>query len=245
MDFQFYAERPQHIVGDVLMLPQKGSTSGGSKRPLNSWAILRGEPSRGEGYSVLFDAPYSWTLDGIARLADEGRPPRALVLSHRNTAGSGDAFETILSRFDVPVMLHPSDAAHDEARESGIDFVDPTGSTLLEKAGLECIHVPGHTAGSIMLYLAEQGGILLAGDAAVGPGPEQNPDEPVLQRPKMSAEAERTFVPAWHRAAASLPIAAVLPLHGRPWLASEVGEARFATLLAEVSSGAAMDPSRT
>ena len=50
---EFYADRTQPLVGPVVMLPQRGSATGGSKRPLNSFAILR------EDYSILFDAPFS------------------------------------------------------------------------------------------------------------------------------------------------------------------------------------------
>ena len=80
---QFYAPKTQVIVDNIVMLPQKGSASGGTHRPLNSFALLF------DDHSLLFDAPYSWTLDGIRDLAQQGKPPRALILSHRNTAGSG------------------------------------------------------------------------------------------------------------------------------------------------------------
>ena len=238
---QFYSPDTQPILGPVHLLPQAGSTSGGSKRPLNSFAILR------EGRSILFDAAFSWTIDGIAALADGGHPPVALVLSHRNTVGSADALDEIRTRFDVPVMLHPADAAHEEAASSGIDFVDPMHSAALDEAGLTRMHVPGHTDGSVMLWMEDEGGILLAGDCAVGPGPEQGGDDPDapprLQRPKMADEDERRFVPAWHAALASHRVAAILPLHGRCYLASDVGEAAFATLQANVTTGEPMDPS--
>ena len=238
---QFYSPDVQHVLGPVHMLPQKGSTSGGSNRPMNSFAILR------EGRSILFDAAFSWTVDAIARLADDGHPPAALVLSHRNVVGSADALDEIAARFDVPVLLHPADAAHDEASSAGVDFVDPTHAAPLDEAGIVRMHVPGHTAGSIMLWIEDEGGILLAGDCAVGPGPEQGGDDPdagpSLQRPKMGEGDERAFVPAWHAAVASHPVAAILPLHGRWYLKDEVGDAAFATLQANVTTGEPMDPS--
>ena len=238
---KFYSPDAQGVLGPVRMLPQKGSSSGGSKRPMNSYAILR------EGRSILFDAAFSWTVDGIARLADDGRPPAALVLSHRNVVGSADALDEVRARFDVPVFLHPADAAHEEAASAGIEFADPMHSDLLGGAGITAMHVPGHTAGSVMLWIEDAGGVLLAGDCAVGPGPEQGGDdpdhEPRLQRPKMDEEAERAFIPAWHAAVASHPVAAILPLHGRWYRKDEVGDAVFATLQAGVTTGEPMDPS--
>ena len=235
---EFYSPTAQRVAGPVVMLPQKGSASGGSKRPLNSFAVLR------EGRSVLFDAPYSWVLDGIQALADEGHPPAALVLSHRNTAGSGDAFEEIARRFGAPVLLHPADQGHPEARGTGVAFSDPTASPVLAEAGIEVVAIPGHTEGSIMLYLADEGGILLAGDSAVGPGPEQSDRTPRLERP-VGADEDARFLDTWRDFVARLPLAAVLPLHGECYLRSETGEEAFEAILANIWRGEPMNPSRT
>ncbi len=234
----FYSPDTRPILGPVVMLPQRGSTSGGSKRPMNSFAILR------EGRSILFDAAFSWTRDGIRRLADEGHPPAALVLSHADVVGSADALDEILADHGIPVMLHPLDAELERVAKGGREYVDPMHSELLDAAGIVRMHVPGHSPGSTMLWIEDEGGILLAGDCAVGPGPEQGaPDvEPRLQRPKMNEEQERMFVPAWHRAVASHPVAAILPLHGQCYLRADVGEAVFATLQSNVTTGDPMDP---
>lgn len=236
----FYSSDRQLIVGPVYLLPQAGSDIGGSRRPLNSYAILR------DGYSILFDAGYPWALDGIARFAEEGYPPHALVLSHRDTARAADALDTIRSTYDIPILLNPLDANDTEVHATGIAFQDPVTAPVLREANIDCLPLPGHTPGSIMLYLENEGGIVLTGDCAVGPGPEQGagePDaEPQLQRTLMSEEDERVFIPAWHKAMASLPVAAVLPLHGQCYLLSETGDARFATLLSNVTTGVPMDP---
>ena len=150
MPIEFYASRRLHVIGPIHMLPQKGSVSGGSKRPLNSWAVLR------EGYSVLFDAPFSWVMDGVQGLADDGHPPLAYVLSHRDLAASGDAFDALASEFGASILLHPDDQTTDKAKAAGVSWGDPTsgqGAEILRDAGLELIHVPGHSPGSIMLYL--------------------------------------------------------------------------------------------
>lgn len=234
---QFYSPDSQPILGPIVLLPQKGSVSGGSKRPLNSFAVLR------DGYSILFDAPVSWALDGIARLADGGRPPRALVLSHRNLCSSGDAFAEIVERYGCPVLLHPADQTHPEAGEAGVAFGDPTTDPVLADAGVEAVHVPGHTDGSIVLHLADEGGIVLAGDCAVGPGPEQSDRTRRLERPLGAADGS-DFVESWKGIVERLPIAAVLPLHGEGYLRRDVGDEAFDRIVRNIWAGEPMDPRR-
>ena len=233
---EFYADRTQPLIGPVVMLPQAGSATGGSKRPLNSYAVLR------DGYSVLFDAPFSWVVDGVQRLADDGHPPLACVLSHRDLAASGDAFADLASEFGVSILLHPDDQATVAAKEADVAWGDPTtgqGAAILADADLELIHIPGHSPGSVMLYLADDGGVVLAGDSAVGPGPEQADQTPRLQRP-IKADEDPRFIETWRRTISRLPIAAVLPLHGQGYHARDHDD--FAGVVANNWRGEPMDP---
>ena len=203
----FYASENQTLYDDLIMLPQKGATSGGSGRPPNSFAVLFRD------YSVLFDAPYSWTLAGIKELTDRGYPPKVLVLSHRNVAGQGDAYEALQEDYDLPILLHPDDASHPEAKRAGVDFGSPVGNKVLEDSGLEVIPFPGHTTGSVMLYWPRRGGVLLAGDCAVGPGPRQDQEPPRLERsPGPTEEMSDQLARAWRTF--SKPLRTVCPLHG-------------------------------
>ena len=60
------------------------------------------------------------------------------------------------------------------------------------------LHFPGHTEGSIVLYWGEHGGVVLAGDSAVAPGPQQGLDSPRLVRPPaMNAEADGNLRELW------------------------------------------------
>ena len=147
MAIDFYSPHRQHVIGPVWMLPQKGSVSGGSKRPLNSYAILR------DGVSVLFDAPFSWVMDDVRSLADE-HAPLAMAISHRDLAASGDAFDVFAAEFGAPILLHPDDAATPKARDAAVPWDDPTSAenaAILREVGAELIHVPGHSPGSTML----------------------------------------------------------------------------------------------
>ncbi len=85
----FFSPESQYLHNDLVLLPQEGAQTGGTGRPPNSYALLF------DGYSVLFDAPFSYLLDGVGELAKRSRPPGALVLSHRDLVGQGDAFETL------------------------------------------------------------------------------------------------------------------------------------------------------
>lgn len=232
---EFYSEEIQKAVGPVVMLPQKGSVSGGSKRPLNSWAIVR--PNR----SILFDAPFSWTMDGIRRLAADGHGPAAMVLSHRDLGGSGDAFTSFVEEFRAPIMVHAGDRAGVE-NKAGVMLEGVETAPALDAAGVEVIHIPGHTPGSIMLWIEDEGGILLAGDSAVGPGPEQEDQSPRLQRP-VGADEDPRFAETWQQVLADRPLAAVLPLHGRYYTRADEGDEAFEAMIRNIWEGPPMDPS--
>lgn len=200
----FFAPDPQYLHDDLVLLPQEGAQTGGTGRPPNSYALLFG------GYSVLFDVPFSYLLDGVDELAKRGHPPGALVLSHRDLVGQGDAFETLQNTYDLSVLLHPED-------DTGGAFSDPTDNALLKEAGLEVIHFPGHTSGSIMLYRRERGGVLLAGDSAVAPGPRQDRQPPRLERPLGPTQAMTDGLAERWRSF-DKPLRTICPLHGVPYV---------------------------
>ncbi|KIT18231.1 hypothetical protein [Jannaschia aquimarina] len=238
MPIQFYAPDPQRVTDRVTMLPQEGSISGGSKRPLNSYAI---RVNGGDGpRTILMDAPFSWLMDDLrARHAEA--PILAHVLSHSDLAASGDAFADQDAAFSAPVLLHPADR-NDDARALSVELHDPMGHPAL--ADVEAIHMPGHTPGSVMLHLAGER-TLLTGDSAVGPGPEQEATPPRLQRPKMAPDDEAVFCDAISQLLDRLPtLEAVLPLHGAWYRRNEIGDAAFDGALEAISEGEPMDPSK-
>ena len=235
---EFYSERSQHVHGPVMLLPQKGSFTGGSGRPMNSYAILRTHGC------ILFDAPFSWIMDTIEQYIGMECAPRAIVLSHRDLAGSGDAFEQIVEHYELPILIHPADRHDKKARHLNVPLDDVTsgeGARELERAEIEMIHIPGHSPGSIMLYVPDEGGVLLAGDSAVGPGPEQDDQSPRLQRP-IGADEDERFIATWKEVVDTRPIAAVLPLHGAYYRREDLGEEAFARVVANIWEGEPMDP---
>lgn len=240
MPIEFYAREIQPVLGPVFMLPQRGSVSGGSNRPMNSYAIQTSPAGRRE--TVLLDAPFSWTMEGVRAMA-RSAPISAHVLSHRDLLFSGDAFEQMDRSFDAPFLLHPDDLTDDEAKDVGVELHDPTDHKLITEAGLDVIHMPGHTPGSILIFHSKEG-ILLTGDSAVGPGPEQEASEPTLQRPKMEEDATAEFIDAFERLMDLLPpLQAVLPLHGAWYCRKEIGSEAFERAIANIWQGDPMDPS--
>ncbi len=240
MSIRFYSAEMQPVAGPVRMLPQEGSISGGTKRPLNSYAIEIAGHTGPE--TVLFDAPFGWVMDALDRL-HRTSPIAAHVLSHRDVAASADSFETQVERFAAPFLLHPADQAEPGPSRLSVPLGDPRQSDVLARAGIEIIHMPGHSPGSVMLHLPAHR-ILLAGDCAVGPGPEQEPDPPRLERPKMGEDEDVIFCDAFAQLIDRLPsLAAVLPLHGAWYLRSELGDAAFEHALENICEGAPMDPS--
>ena len=94
-------------------------------------------------------------------MSDGGYSPAALVLSHRHVVGLGDAIGDLSTEFKIPVLLHPIDAAREQAMDSGIRFENPVGHPILGEFGVEALLFPGQTAGSVVLYAAKHGGVLL------------------------------------------------------------------------------------
>ncbi|WP_299414767.1 MBL fold metallo-hydrolase [uncultured Sulfitobacter sp.] len=235
---EFFAPHVRPIIGPVVMLPQKGAVTGGSKRPPNSYAIS------GSTGTLLFDAVFSWNLDAIEAMISTAHPPLALVLSHRHLVSSGDAFHEIKEHYELPVLLHPDDHTCPSMSRLPMAVGDPTGGKgleILQGVGAQLIHIPGHTAGSIMLYLPQKGGILLTGDAAVGPGPIQPDQTPRLERP-IGADTDPCFIPIWKEVVGSLPIAAILPLHGAYYLRCDLGSDVFDAIVENIWKGHPMDP---
>ena len=204
---QFYNPRSLSIVEGLIKLPQFGSSSGGTQRPLNSFALCFGDRC------VLFDAPVSNALPGIAKLRREGIRPVACVLSHADIAASGDAFDE-LARMQIPLLLHPLDQTDPRAARLSLAWGDPMTDASLADLPLEIIHWPGHSPGLVMLYTPQSGGILLTGDATVAPGPMQ-PDHtpPLVRTPAPTPEQDAQVVARW-REFEREPLRTLAPLHG-------------------------------
>ena len=204
---------PHTLYDDLILLPHDEPFARRNGRSANCYALL------GEAQSVLVDGGFADLLPAARDLADRGYPPTAILLTHRHVAAQGDAFGTFVRQFRTTLLLHPVEAQHPQARQTGHRFEDPMTPDILQHFGLgdaEVLFFPGHTEGHIMVYRRSHGGVLLTGDCAMGPRFDraQDADEgAVLVRPPLQLmvddEQLRRNWEAFDR-----PVATVGPYHG-------------------------------
>jgi glyoxylase-like metal-dependent hydrolase (beta-lactamase superfamily II) len=174
----------------------------------NTYALLNG------GRMLLVDTNISSLLPFVRQLSDDGFSPSALVITHRHVVGLGDALNDLKTEFKIPLLLHPIDARHKQALAASIPFDTPIGHRVLSEFGFEALLFPGQTAGSIMLYSTNNGGLLLTGDSAMGTTADQAKAglerliRPPIETSIDDAELRRQWL-AFDR-----PFATVLPFHG-------------------------------
>lgn len=73
----------------------------------------------------------------------------------------------MINEFPIPVLLHPIDAHHRQARSSNIQYENPIDHPILKELDLEALLFPGHTEGHIVLYSHNDSGLLFSGDTAM------------------------------------------------------------------------------
>ena len=142
-------------VSDVIASLSKAGFS------MNSFALLS------PGEALFVDAPFDHLEDSISQLADAGYRPAGMLLSHEHIVAWDRMLNRFQARYDVPILLHPIDAASPRAVRSRLKFVDPTKCPILGRFGVEAIHFPGHSPGSVVFYRSRDG-LLLTGESAVG-----------------------------------------------------------------------------
>lgn len=174
----------------------------------NTYAVLH------NGRSLLVDVSFSGLVPFVRQLVSRGFPPAGLVITHRHVAGTGDSVREIANEFKIPVLLHPIDAHHPQARVARVSYENPIGHPLLAEFGVEAIFFPGHTEGHIVLYGAGNGGFLITGDAAMGPTAGQSASgvERVIRPPAQLSTDDAELRKHW--LTFNHPVATILPYHG-------------------------------
>ncbi len=140
--------------------------------------------SRATSDSILVDAP-----DEPAALlkALEGSHPRYIVITHNHPDHTG-ALEELKSVLNIPVAVHPFDAAGLPVKAD--IMLNNTDYVNFGDVRAEVIHTPGHTAGSICLKI---GDVLLSGDT-IFPGGPGHTDTPYEFKAIISSLVSRIFV---------------------------------------------------
>ena len=200
------------IQPDIALIEYSDAGAEEAHISTNTYALLNA------GRMLLLDTNVSSLLPFVRHLYDEGYSPAALVISHRHVVGLGDAIGNISTEFKIPVLLHPIDARHQQALESGIQFENPVGHPILGEFGFEALLFPGQTAGSIVLYTTKHRGVLLTGDSATGTNANQAKAgvERLVRPPIETSVDDAELREQW--LAFDKPVATVLPFHGTGYI---------------------------
>jgi glyoxylase-like metal-dependent hydrolase (beta-lactamase superfamily II) len=197
-----------HLRSDIVLIEYSDPGAEAAHISTNTYALLNA------GRMLLVDTNVSSLLPFVRQLSDDGFSPAALVISHRHVVGLGDAIGNLAEEFKIPLLLHPIDAGHQQALAAGAIFENPIGHPVLDQFGFEALLFPGQTAGSIMLYSTNNGGLLLTGDSAMGTTADQAKAglerliRPPIETSVDDAELRRQWL-AFDR-----PVTTVLPFHG-------------------------------
>ena len=197
-----------HLRPDIVLTEYSDPGAEEAHLSTNTYALLN------VGRMLLVDTNVSSLLPFVRQLSDDGFSPAALVITHRHVVGLGDALSDLKTEFKIPLLLHPIDAKHKQALAAGLPFENPVGHPVLRDFGFDALLFPGQTAGSIMLYSTNNGGLLLTGDSAMGSTADQAKDglerliRPPIETSVDDAELRRQWL-AFDR-----PVATVLPFHG-------------------------------
>jgi len=201
-----------HLRPDIVLIEHSDPGAEDVHLSTNTYALLNA------GRMLLVDTNVSLLLPFVRQLSDDGFSPAALVITHRHVVALGDALSDLKTEFKISLLLHPIDAKHKQAVAAGIPFENPIGHEVLSEFGFEALLFPGQTAGSIMLYSINNGGILLTGDSASGTSADQAKAglehliRPPIDTSVDDAELRRRWL-AFDR-----PVATVLPFHGTGYI---------------------------
>ncbi len=197
------------LQDNLFVLPHYEAEALAHGLPANAYALLSGPNA------ILVDAVFADIVPGLQTLISKGCRPVALVLTHRHVAAQADLLPEIARTFHIPVFLHPIDAAHPQAKQTGFPYSDPAGASLFADLGIEIRLFPGHTEGHVALYTKQAGGLLIAGDCAVGPTIAEAADRWTLVRPPVFLNVDDDELrQAWE--GLSLPVSAIVTYHGVP-----------------------------
>jgi glyoxylase-like metal-dependent hydrolase (beta-lactamase superfamily II) len=203
-----YEPQMTRLCADIMLIEHSNPGAERLHISTNTYALLNA------GRMLLVDTGDSSLLPFVKRLSDEGFSPAAAVILHRHIVGSGDALADLSTQFKIPLLLHPLDARHPQAKDSGLHFENPIVHRVLKEFGFEALLFPGQTAGSIMLYSTTGGGVLLTGDSACGTSVDQAKAglERLVRPPIQTSEDDGELRRQWQ--AFRRPVTTVLPYHG-------------------------------
>ncbi len=142
---------------------------------------------------LFFVDPIPLADDALAELT-AAASPAGIVLTNANHARAAEAYRR---RFGLPVCIHPEATA---GVGVAADATLPVNGGPVFGGAFEAIPLPGAAPGEIALYRAENGGLLVIGDAVINlpsPGfvvlPDKYCADPKLLRRSLATLLERPF----------------------------------------------------
>jgi glyoxylase-like metal-dependent hydrolase (beta-lactamase superfamily II) len=168
-------------------------------------------------HSIVLTHAHSDHTGGAAELA---RSSAAKVLAHRDEVRFVQQDETIPVASLLARLLNRLACRFFRAESCAVSEMLEDGQWLQILGGLQVLHTPGHTPGSLCLYHPGRQ-ILFSGDAVFNANPMTG--RPGLRLPLPLVTADRALALESVRRLASLPVEILCPGHGEPIL-SGAGE---------------------
>jgi len=182
------------------------------------------------GKALIMDASNYYLSGPIKQVIGSELEVAGFIYSHSHVVANGNYIPAFKKEFDVPFFLHPKDQVY----FNGFEFTDPVNHPLLNDFNIEVLHFPGHTPGHIMLYNSENGGLLLTGDAAMGPTDEQtnNGIERLIRVPARLSYDDELIRQNWLHF--NKQVAHVAPYHGSIYINKQASLAQIMSSLTRV-----------
>jgi glyoxylase-like metal-dependent hydrolase (beta-lactamase superfamily II) len=163
--------------------------------------------------ALIIDAASDYLLEPIKEVLGGALKVVGFFYSHNHVVANSNFLQGYKTEFNVPFFLHPIDAEVLGTQNASL-FENPVNHPSLKDFNIEVRLFPGHTRGSIIIYQAENEGLLIAGDAAMGATDRQALEgiERVMRVPTQMSYSDETIKQNW--LAFNLPVAHFASYHG-------------------------------
>jgi len=165
------------------------------------------------GKALIIDAAFDYLLEPIKEVLGTKFTVVGFLYSHNHVVGNSNFLQGYKEAFDVPFFLHPLDAAAFGTQGAGY-FENPINHLLLAEFNIDIKLFQGHTKGSVIIHQAENDGLIIAGDAAMGATDGQALEgiERLIRVPTQMSYSDETIRQNWINW--NLPVAHFAAYHG-------------------------------
>jgi len=163
--------------------------------------------------ALIIDAAFDYLLQPIKEVLGTTLTVAGFFYSHNHVVGNSNFLNGYKAEFNVPFFLHPIDAAVFGSANSHF-FENPINHASLADFNMEVKLFAGHTKGSVIIYQAENDGLIIAGDAAMGATDGQALEgmERLIRVPAQMSSSDEDIKNNWINW--NLPVAHFAPYHG-------------------------------